>query len=78
MSHSHIAPRLESIVAESAGLLATFLADSRTSCCLVVSTDGTVQYCNRALDQLLEQPEAGAIGQQVATFLSEPDAVRAA
>lgn len=65
---------LEAIVAESAGLLAAFLADSATTCCLVVSTEGIVLYCNGALGGLLEQPAAGVIGQPVERVLGEAGA----
>lgn len=75
---SGAAPVLDTIVADSGGLIETFLAHSPSTCCAVVSAEGTVRYCNGALDELLEQREAGATGQPIARFLTEPDAVRVA
>lgn len=69
-------PTLATIVADSGGLVETFLAHSSSTCCAVVSAEGTVQYCNGALDALLEQHPAGATGQPIARFLTAADAVR--
>ena len=75
---SGAAPVLDTVVADSGGLIETFLAHSPSTCCAVVSAEGTVRYCNGALDELLEQRPAGATGQPIARFLTEPDAVRVA
>jgi heme-degrading monooxygenase HmoA/ribosomal protein L32 len=69
---------LDTIVADSGALVETFLAHSSSTCCAVVSAEGTFQYCNGALDELLEQRPGGAIGQPIARFLTATDAVRVA
>ena len=67
----------EDIVADSGGLVEAFLAHSPSTCFAVVSADGTVRYCNRAFDALLER-RSSALGQPIATLLTESDAARLA
>lgn len=69
---------LEAIVADAMSLVKTFLEHSPSTCCAVVSAEGTVRYCNGALDALLEQRPGGVAGQPLARFLTERDAVRVA
>jgi heme-degrading monooxygenase HmoA len=72
------APALDAVVADSGGLLESFLAVSPSTCCVVVSAEGTIQYCNGALDEVLGQGPTGATGQPLARFLTDADAVHVA